>query len=155
MQTAPRKTVRQFALAFTLIAASLQLSGCAGLYMTDPHETAQEWVGYNANTLLARWHGAKPVIFQNKQETGYYYRFGTNGGTYNDTHYAAQGVDGNGQMVMGQQGGQVYTPARTDCELTFYTNQSGVITRYVLQGSDGRCAKYVNAWGGPTKLQLF
>lgn len=144
------------ALMLGLFAVALQLSGCAGLLTKDPRETAQSWVGYNVNLLLQKWGSPPTPPFQNDNETGYYWTFGTNGGYVNTTHQAAQGYDGNGQMVMSEVAGGYYQQPVSFCELTFYTNGSGTITRYVLREYDHtKCAQYVDSWGGPTRKRLF
>lgn len=138
------------ALTLGVFAMALQLCGCVGMFNKDPHEIAQSWVGFNVNSLLQQWHGDGSEAFQNGNETGYYWSFGVDGGYVNTSHQEAQGYGGNGQMVMGEVGGGYYKPAVSYCELTFYTDGSGTITRYSLKEYDhNNCARYVNSWGGP------
>ena len=144
------------ALKLGVLAMALQLCGCVGFLTEDPHETAQSWVGYNVNSLLQQWGTPRTAPFQNGNETGYYWDFGTNGGYVNTTHQEAMGQDGNGQMVMGEVAGGYYQQPVSFCELTFYTNSVGTITRYVLKEYDhNKCARYVNSWGASTKSSLF
>lgn len=144
------------ALMLGVLAVALQLSGCAGLMTKDPQEVAQSWIGFNVSSLLEKWGNPPSAPFKNGNETGYYWSYGTNGGYVNTSHQEAQGQDGNGQMVMGEVAGGYYQPPVSYCELTFYTNRVGTITRYVLKEYDhNRCAQYVSSWGGPTKSRLF
>lgn len=143
-------------LALGLLITTLQLTGCITLLNKDPHEVAQSWVGLNVNALLQKWGNPPTPAFKNGAETGYYWTFGKNGGYVNTTHQEAQGQDGNGQMVMGEVAGGYYQPPTSYCELTFYANPSGVITRYVLKEHDHtQCTLYVASWGGPGKKGLF
>ncbi|MGQ7859972.1 hypothetical protein ACUN0G_11790 [Pseudomonas sp. 32A] len=129
---------------------TLQLSGCVGMFNKEPREIAQSWVGYNVNLLLKKWHGDPSDSFKVGNETGYYWSFGDNGGYVNASHQEAQGYGGNGQMVMGEVGGGYYRPAVSYCDLTFYTDSSGIITRYALKEYDrNNCSRYINSWGGP------
>lgn len=139
-----------------LVPIIMQLQGCASLFMKDPNETAQEWGGVNASVLLAKWGNPPTAPFKNGDEIGYYWRFGTDGGYQDDTHQEVRGVDASGAPVMSLEGGQYYAGPQTYCEVTFYTNHAGTITRYVMQGvSLQSCARYVNGWGGPNKTSLF
>ena len=147
---------RRHAFKLGLLVGMLQLSGCITLLNPDPHEVAQSWVGYNVDVLLQRWGNPPTPVFQNGSEKDYYWTFGKNGGYVNTTHQAAQGQDGNGQMVMGEVAGGYYQPPVSFCELTFYANGSGTITRYVLNEHDhNQCTLYVASWGGPNKKTLF
>jgi len=118
----------------------------------DPQEVAQSWVGHDVHSLVRGWGNPPAPPFQSGKETGYYWSFGTNGGYVDTSHDAAQGQDSNGQMVMGRVQGGYYEPPATFCQLTFYANGEGTITRYSLKEFDhNKCAEYVNSWGGPER----
>jgi hypothetical protein len=142
--------VSRWALKLGVFAVALPLSGCIGMFNKEPSEIAQSWVGLNVNLLLQQWRKDPSEAFQNGDETGYEWSFGENGYYVNTSHQEAQGYGGGGQMVMGEVGGGYYQPAITFCELAFYTDSSGTITRYHLREYDHlRCTKFVNSWGSP------
>jgi hypothetical protein len=137
-----------FALAFTAT-----LAGCAQL--RDPHAVAQEWVGYNVATLQTKWRGVNFTRFSAKNdETGYDIIFGVYAHTYTSSYDVPIGPDTSGAMMLETHTQNHYVPTHQDCDLTFYTDKQGIITRYEMRSADGGnelCAKYVNSWGGPNK----
>jgi hypothetical protein len=138
-----------------LLTAVLNVPGCS-LMQPDPHQTAQEWVGWNIDYLRGRWKNTHPVVLSAKEGGhAYYFRFGTNAHVVTDAWTAPVGQMGNGALVMQNFSQDRYVKARTDCELTFYTDKDEIITRYSMEGSTSQCASYVNSWGGPRKKSLF
>ncbi|MDE1010637.1 MAG: hypothetical protein OSB38_33740 [Paraburkholderia fungorum] len=129
--------------------AALSLTGCMGLSPYSPTRNAMDaLVGHNIKEMLPTWKGATPNAYQvNAQENAYVYTFG-----YHPGHYVTKGYRTLLTPGIIEEGSyDDYVPTYTDCVMTFFTDKSGAITRYIMKTNgainQNSCGHYVSGWG--------
>ncbi|MFL9866615.1 hypothetical protein PQR67_20775 [Paraburkholderia fungorum] len=129
--------------------AALALTGCMGLSPYSPTRNAMDaLVGHNIKEMLPSWKGATPASYRaNAQENAYVYTFG-----YHPGHYVTQGYRTLVAPNIIEEGSyDDYVPTNTDCVMTFFTDRSGTITRYIMKTNgainNNSCGHYVSGWG--------
>ncbi len=134
---------------FVATTVALALTGCMGLSPYSPTRNAMDaLVGHNIKEMLPSWKGATPTGYRvNAQENAYIYTFG-----YHPEHYVTKGYQKLVAPNIIEQGSyDDYVPTYTDCVMTFFTDGSGTITRYIMKtnGAINRnsCGPYVSGWG--------
>lgn len=116
---------------------------------------AESWIGHDASELLTQWPVDSGFVMREQSEnneTAYFYTFGVDAHTRTysvSDGQQAMGTDANGQVVVANQSHteQEYVPATVNCEISFYANAQGIITRYDYRGRT--CRIDFSHWGRP------
>lgn len=134
-------------IACLLLALLLPLSALAQSRGTDA--VADSWIGRDASELLVQWPIDRGFYTSEDAQTGetaYSFNFGAAAYSYNKP-VGSTVAPGPGGLTQTYYYETVNVAAQHHCEIVFYANADGIITRYAY---DSRlCRRYVRSWGRP------